>query len=709
MSVKKDILWRVGAIYLLMAVTGMTIIGRILWLQFWERDKWSVNSDTAPIKQVAIEANRGDIYSADGKLLAVSVPYYDIRMDFTVDSLTDEIFYGNIDALSRDLASTFHDRSWLDYKKNLIKARQARLQYYLVRRDITYDQMIRARDFPVFNRGRFKGGVRFIEKSERVKPNGYLASRTIGSTNQSERGNVVGLEGAYDTDLRGKEGLRLYKRLTGNIYVPLFDKNEVDPEDGMDVITTIDLNIQDVAEKALYKQLQKHNAHHGTAILMEVKTGDIKAIANLERRADGSYWESVNFGVGESTVPGSTFKAASLMVALDDGLISIDDSVDISNGITYYYGVKVEDSERDEPRKITVRRAFEVSSNVGITRTIYQHYKGKEDEFIKGLYDLGLNRKLGVELMGEGEPFIKSPEHSDWSGVSLPMIAMGYELTLTPLQILTFYNAIANNGKEVKPRFVKEIRFRGSRIERMAPSVLNPSLCSKKTLEAMHTLLNGVVENGTARSLSKTNFKIAGKTGTAQIPDKKTGYTLKSRISYQGSFVGYFPAEDPRYSCIVVINSPSNDIYYGSLVAGPVFLEIANKVYATQLDIHDAVNSPGTPVYAEAPFSKSGSYRDLAQTLAALGIRFEDESSGSPWISTQSDGNAIKILPRQIQKNRVPNVKDMGLEDAVYLLEKSGLKVRVNGRGTVRGQSIEPGSVVRTGQTISLEMSLSDS
>jgi len=692
-----------------MALTGLSIVGRIVWLQFGERDKWSVDSDTAPIRQVNIEANRGDIYSSDGKLLAVSVPYYDIRLDLTVDSLTDNVFYDHVDQLSRALSTTFGDKSWVDYKRNLIRARQAKLQYYLVKRDITYDQMIKAREFPIFNRGRYKGGVRFIEKSERVKPNGYLASRTIGSTTESERGNIVGLEGAYDEALRGKEGLRLFKRLKGNIYVPLYDKNEVDPEDGMDVVTTIDLNIQDVAEKALYKQLQKHNAHHGTAILMEVKTGDIKAIANLQRRSNGGYWESVNFGVGESTVPGSTFKAASLMVALDDGLISIDDSININNGVTHYYGVKVEDSERNEPKTITVKKAFEISSNVGITRVIYDHYKGREDQFIKGLYDLGLNRKLGIEIMGEGEPFIKSPSHSDWSGVSLPMIAMGYELTLTPLQILTFYNAIANNGKEVKPRFVKEIRYRGNRVERFDPEVLNPSICTRKTLGDMHTMLNGVVENGTARSLSKTNFRIAGKTGTAQIPDKKTGYKVKSRISYQASFVGYFPADDPKYSCIVVINSPSNDIYYGSLVAGPVFLEVANKVYATQLDIHDPVNAPGRPVVAEAPYSKSGSYHELSETLSSLGVKIEDENNGDKWVSTVSDGESVRILPREVQKNLVPNVKDMGLKDAVYLLEKSGLKVRVNGRGTVRGQSLTPGSVIRRGQTINLEMSLSDS
>ncbi|MFW5878168.1 MAG: penicillin-binding transpeptidase domain-containing protein, partial [bacterium] len=389
MSVKKDILWRVGMVYLVIVVSGLAIIGKVIWLQFAEHDLWSVNSDTAPIMEISIEANRGDIYSSDNRLLAVSVPYYDIRLDLTVDSLTDEAFYNNVDGLSRELAGLFGDRSWLEYKKSLIKARLEGAQYHLVKRNISYDQMLVARNFPIFNRGRYRGGIRFIEKSYRVKPNGYLASRTIGSTNMSDRGNIVGLEGAYDDILKGVEGLKLYKRLQGNIPVPLYDRNEVDPVDGMDIVSTIDLNIQDVAEKALHKQLKLHNARHGTAILMEVSTGDIKAIANLERRKNGSYWESVNFAVGESNVPGSTFKTASLMVALEDGKIDITDSVDIAKGITYFSGTKVEDSQHTHSGITSVEDIFEVSSNVGITKIIAENYASRPEDFIKGLYKLG--------------------------------------------------------------------------------------------------------------------------------------------------------------------------------------------------------------------------------------------------------------------------------------------------------------------------------
>lgn len=695
-------------VYIIVVSMGLVIIGKIVWLQFAEHEIWSEDSAIAPVKEVPIQAVRGDIYAEDGKLLAVSLPYYDIRMDMTVDSLTNEIFYDNLDALSRSLANLFRDKSHLDYKRMLIKARKDRRQYFLVKRDISYDQMLKAKEFPIFSRGRFKGGVRFMQKSRRVKPNGYLASRTIGSTTMSEIGNTVGLEGAYDEVLRGTQGISLFKRLPGNIYVPLLDRNQVDPVDGMDIITTIDLNIQDVAEKALYEQLTKHNAKHGTAVLMEVETGDIKAIVNLERNEAGRYWESVNFAIGGSTVPGSTFKAASLMVALEDHVIDITDSVDIGDGVIYYSGTKVEDSSKKTTGKITVKQAFEISSNVGITKVIYDNYNDQRDKFIKGLYRLGLNQKLGIEILGEGQPFIKSPDHSEWSGISLPMIAYGYEVTQTPLQILSFYNGIANNGKVMKPRFVKEISYRGKTVKRFPTKVLNPRLCSNSTIEKMHEMLVGVVEEGTAENLKNEYFLIAGKTGTAQIPDSETGYKVKSRISYQASFVGYFPADNPKYSCIVVVNAPSNYIYYGNLVAGPVFREIANKVYSTRLDMHEEVNRADREFLAEAPYSKSGDYKHLSYVLTKLNKPLIHDSISSRWVSTQSLEKEVKVIPRKTQYQLVPNVVDMGLSDAVYLLESAGIKVKVEGRGTVRSQSIQPGTIIRDGLRIQLKMSISE-
>ncbi len=707
MSVKKDILWRFGIIYFFILISGIAIAGRIVYLQFFEKDKWSVRSENYPIQQVEIEPNRGDIYSADRKLLALSVPYYEIRMDLSVDGLTDDVFYGGIDSLSRLLAELFKDKSWLDYKRNLIRARQEKHQYHLIVSNVTYEQLIKARDFPIFRLGRYRGGVIIEQKNRRVRPNGTLAARTIGSTTRSESGNIVGLEGAYDEVLKGRPGIRLIRKVADKIYVPVNDGNIIDPRDGNDIISTIDLNLQDVAQNALLKQLKARNAQHGTAVLMEVRTGEIKAIANLEKNSRGEYWEGRNYAIGESIEPGSTFKLASILVALENGNIDINDSVDITTGSIRYFDLTLEDTGEKQHTNISVKKAFEISSNVGISKIIYEKFKGKEKDFINGLYKLRLNQKLGLEIKGEGEPEINAPGSPKWSGISLPMVSIGYEVRLTPLQILTFYNAIANGGEMVKPVFVKEIEYRGNLVKRFGKEVLNPRICSKQTVAKVHEMLCGVVENGTALNLKNDEFKIAGKTGTAQIPDKKTGYSDKSRISYTASFVGYFPADDPKYSCIVVINSPSKDVYYGNLVAGPVFREISKKVYAASLDWHDPINIHKDRL-AQIPYSKSGYSHDLKTVFRNLDIPYSDNAENIDWVSTITNDNEIIITPRSITPRLVPNVSDMGLKDAVFLLENSGLRVAVNGRGTVRGQSIEPGSNFMKGQTIHLVMSISD-
>ena len=706
MSVKKDILWRFGVIYLLVVLTGFLILGRIIYLQFFEKDKWSVKSANYPIQQAEIEPNRGDIYSSDGRLLALSVPFYEIRMDLTVSGLKDDVFYGGIDSLALKLAGLFRDKSWLEYKRGIIRARQEKRQYYLVKSDISYAQMTKAREFPLFRLGRYKGGVLFVQKNKRVRPNGSLAARTIGSTTLSDMGNTVGLEGAFDEILRGNPGLRLHRKIADKIYVPVNDGIVVDPQDGKDIISTIDLNLQDVAHNALLKQLKLRNARHGTAVLMEVKTGDIKAISNLEKNSQGEYWEGRNYAIGESIEPGSTFKLASIMVAMEDGFVDIDDTIDITSGKIRYFDLVLEDSGDKQYSKVSVRKAFEISSNVGISKIIYSNYRGKEKEFINGLYKLGLNQKLGIEIKGEGEPEINAPGSSKWSGISLPMMSIGYEVRLTPLQVLALYNAVANEGKMVKPRFVKEIHYRGKTMKSFDSEIINSRICSKQTLLKVHEMLCGVVETGTASNLKNSEFSIAGKTGTAQIPDKVTGYKDKSRISYQASFVGYFPADDPKYSCIVVINSPSRDVYYGNLVAGPVFSEIAKKVYANSLDWHDPINKHRDEI-AQVPYSKSGSREELRTALHKLNIPFTDNGEGHDWVSTSTNDKGVVLKPRSVISNLVPNVSDMGLKDALYLIESAGLRASFSGRGTVRGQSVLPGSPAN-GQTIRLEMSIPD-
>lgn len=707
MSVKKDILWRFGLVYLVLAIMGLAIIGKIIYLQFFEKVKWSAKSEVYPLQKVEIEANRGDICTSDGRLLALSLPFYEIRLDLTVEGLSDELFYANLDSLSRCLASLFRDKSYLDYKRDLIHARNERRQYYLIKSDVSYEQMIKAREFPILRLKRYKGGAIFVQKYKRIRPNGMLAARTIGSTNRGEGGNIVGLEGAFDEILSGKPGIKMYRRIADRLSVPVSDGNEIDPQDGKDIITTIDLNLQDVAHNALLNQLKMRNARHGTAVLMEVKTGEIKAIANLEKNSKGEYREGRNYAIGESTEPGSTFKLASLIVALEDGYVNITDTIDTGKGIISYHDITLEDSGEKGYGRISVKRAFESSSNVGISQIIYKNYKGKENEFVKGLYKLKLNQQLGLDIRGEGIPEINSPGSPKWSGISLPMMSIGYEVRITPLQLLAFYNAVANGGTMVKPMFVKEIRYRGNLIKRFNTEIIESRICSRKTIEKVHELLCGVVENGTAMNLKDPKLKIAGKTGTAQIPDKETAYRDKSRITYQASFVGYFPADNPKYSCIVVINAPSKDVYSGNLVAGPVFREIAGKVHASCLDWHEPVNKEGS-VLAQMPYSKSGQYDELKIVLKELKIPVQDLNKESQWINTTGAGKEIILTSRTVKPGIVPDVSDMGLKDAIFLLENSGMKVIVKGRGTVRGQSVSPGSKIVEGQNIKLELSIID-
>lgn len=707
-EVKKDILWRVALVYLFMVLFSIAIFSRIIYLQFAEKEKWSVSTGDALLREVPVPSSRGDIYSADGRVLALSVPFYEIRMDFTVETLTNDVFYGNIDALSKNLASLFGDKSWDRYKRDMIRARKARRQYYLVKKDVTYEQMVRAKEFPIFRMGRYKGGVRFIEDSKRVRPNGYLAARTIGTTTKSELGNRVGIEGSFDEILAGRQGVALQKLIEGDMYVPVGDGNMVEPVDGKDVITTLDLNFQDVAEKALLKQLKAHNAGHGTAVLMEVKTGEIKAMANLQRDESGRYWESYNFAVGESTVPGSTFKLVSLMLAMEDGYIDIDDIINTGNGEISFYGKKLVDSGDESYGSITVQEVFEKSSNVGVSKIIFENYKDNPQKFINGIYRLGLNKQMDFDIRGEGIPDINYPGKPGWSGISLPWMSIGYEMAVTPLQMLTLYNALANDGVMVKPRLVKEIRFHGNLVQRFDTEVLNSSICSRSTLKKLRKMCEGVVEKGTAMNLRNDNFKIGGKTGTAQIPDKKTGYRDKSRITYQASFVGYFPADDPQYSCIVVVNAPSRYVYYGNVVAGPVFREIANKVYATSLKLHDPINR-GRVSLADIPFAKSGNAKALDKVLGTLNIPNEFQDRKSKWVTPSITGEKLMVSPRPVIGNLVPNVVGMGLKDAVFLMEDAGLRVNVNGRGTVKYQSVMPGTLARNVGAVNLEMTIPDS
>ena len=706
MTIKKDIVWRVALIYVCILIFGISIVARIIYLQFVEVGPLAKKAIQLSVKDVEIQPNRGDIMACDGRLLATAIPYYEIRCDLSRTTISFDDFHDKLDSLALELSRLFKDKPKGMYKQEIIAARSDNNRYYLLRRKVDFDELKALRNFPLFRRGKNKGGLIVIPNSVRFLPYGDLAARTIGYLSKSNEGNVVGIEGSFNSELAGVKGLKLMQRLPGGIWMPINDENEVEPKEGYDVISTIDLNIQDVAEEALRKQLEKHNALHGTAILMEVKTGEIRAVANLERDEDGQYRELYNYAIGESTEPGSTFKLAALMAALEDGYVNLDDTVDTKNGTVQYYDKVIHDSEEKGFGKITVKQIFEYSSNVGMAKLIMKYYKGHEEQFVKRLYSFGLNKKLGLDISGEAFPEIKYPGDKLWSGISLAMMAHGYEVRLTPLQILAFYNAVANNGKLVRPQFVQEIVSHGQVIKHFEPDVIIPSICSMSTIRKAREMLEGVVQHGTAMNLRDSSLQIAGKTGTAQIAKGNKGYRQDAKISYQASFVGYFPAENPKYSCIVVVNAPSNDVYYGNLVAGPVFKEIAQKVNATSFEMHDELIAGKSRLKADAPSAKAGLFPELDETLDDLGVPSNKKSENvSNWVSASKNDKAIDIYNRKIIKNLVPDVTGMGAKDAVYLLESNGLRTVIQGYGKVKRQSVSPGTNIEKGATVVLTMS----
>ena len=706
MPLKKDILWRVGVVYSVVLMLGLLIAGKILYLQVFEGKRLGKKAEELHMKSVMVESNRGDIYSDNGRLLASSVPFYEIRLDTRSTGLRidGQAYYRKLDTLSRRLSELFGDKPASAYRRELYRARKQGERFYLVRKRVNYKELKKLKTFPLFRKGRYKGGFIVIQNNIRIQPHDNLASRTIGYTTDWKGGNIVGIEGAYNSYLKGTKGIRMMRRIQGGVWIPVTDDNEIEPQSGKDVVTTIDINIQDVAESALREQLKKHNADHGTAVLMEVKTGEIKAIANLGKTESGRYKEIYNYAVGESREPGSTFKLASIMAAMEDNYVDLDDTIDTEDGTVQYYDKKLSDTKPGGYGKITVRKAFTHSSNVGISKIINRHYRKRPSQFIDRLYSMNLDEKLGLEIRGEGQPHIKYPGDKYWSGISLPMMSIGYEVRLTPLQILTFYNAVANDGKMVKPRFAKAIKEHGQVVKTFPREVINPSISSQPTIRKAQDLLEGVVENGTAVNLKNSNYQIAGKTGTAQIANEKYGYRKDSGISYQASFVGYFPADNPTYSCIVVVNSPTRDVYYGNVVAGPVFKEIADKVYATSFDMHRGLKLARSSDSKEIPYTKHSHRQELKTVLKEIGVQVNEQHVDSKWVVTRKRDSFIDLGNRYIDEHTMPNVIGMGVKDALHILENMGLNVKVEGRGSIREQSIAPGQKIEEGDKVVLTM-----
>lgn len=707
MTPERTIRLRIGLVYGCLVAFAVAIAAKMFTIQIAEKDKWEAERDQVATSVRTVQPDRGHIYSDDGRLLATSVPEYEVHMDMRAEGLTDKLFFSGIDSLSLGLSALFNDRTAAEYKRALLDAHARGERYYLVKRKVDHEQMLRLRELPIYREGRSRSGLVTVKRYERKQWFGRLARRTIGDV-PGDSGKF-GAEMSFEQYLHGTEGNRLERRLVGGAWMPVDDGEGVDPVPGSDIHTTIDINLQDVADHALEAQLKKNGAHHGCVVVMETKTGYIKAISNLTLVKDSTYAEVENYAVGHATEPGSTFKTASVMVGLEDGLMKPTDLWDTHCGEVRYSGKPLPDSHR-KCGILTLARALEVSSNTVISQAVMKGYQKQPEKFINGLKRLGLGAPLGVRIPGEGMPILYGPDNKRmWSRISLPWNSVGYGLTITPLQTLTFYNAIANNGRMMQPQFVSHVSRNGRETERFQPVALNEKIASDPVLREIRRMLEGVVDSGTATNLKSAHFRIAGKTGTAQIAEN--GSYKASGVKYQASFVGYFPADAPRYTCIVVVSSPSQKGYYGNVVAGPIFTEIANKLYGNRLDMQDAkqlalLDSIRRAAGPRTPTTFAGHARDLLTAAQALNVPLAFAGEGE-WMSTQATDSAVVAQPRNIPGEAVgmvPNVLGMGLKDALYILENRGMKVRIIGSGMVRKQSLAPGSRCFNGSAITIEL-----
>jgi cell division protein FtsI (penicillin-binding protein 3) len=696
MSIRANILLRVYLAFGLIVLLAVAVLVRLCDVQFVEGHKWRAMADSLSTKYVSVEAARGNIYSVDGSLLATSIPEYELRMDTYAGGISDnDLFNSKVDSLAFSLSKFFRDKSPKEYSRYLRAARRDSARYLLIKRQVGYQELKAIRTFPLFNVGKYTGGLIAVQQNKRIKPFKYLAARTIGYKNENVS-NGVGLEGAYGEYINGESGKRLVQRISGGVWMPVNDEAEVAPKEGADIISTIDINMQDLAQNALEKQLKLSDAHHGAVILMEVATGEIRAIANYTRVAKGEYKETFNYAIAGNQDPGSTFKLASYMALLEDN--KVDTNSMIGTGNYQVPGKLIKDSH-GSIGVVTVKKAFTESSNAAIAQMVNTHYRNDQSAFTDHLYRWHLNEKLDLQIPGEAQPVVKNPNNKSWNkNMTLPQMAYGYEMQMTPLKMLSFYNAVANNGKYVAPIFVKEIRKLGNPIEQFKARVINDKICSDATLGKLRAMLEGVFTDGTGKSLASKFYKIAGKTGTAQVADGKYGYAKKQ---YQSSFCGYFPADKPKYSLIVVINEPKG-AYYAALVAGPPFREIADRIYARDAQMYNGVEEHLVG-NTQNPEAKAGQSKAVKKVYSAFGIKAL-YAAKSDYFNVVDTSNGLAYEDLSMSKGVMPNVKGMGLKDALYLLGNAGLKTRVKGSGKVMGQSILAGSKIGRGLLVQIEL-----
>ncbi len=669
----KYISYRMYLVAFAMFLMAIAITVKLTNIQWVEGDYYRKLAKERTVRNFVIPANKGNVYSADGSLLATSIPKYTVRFDAVAPKSDD--FNKNVKSLSDSLSILLKKPASTIYS-DLRKARANNNRYFLLARDLSYTEYMKIKSFPLFNLGAYKGGIITEQKTVREHPIGKIAERTIGYERVTPDGQKdgKGIEWAFRKYLNGKDGKVLKQKIAKGQWKPIRDVNEVDPQDGYDVISTIDVYIQDIAHHALLRQLKAYNADHGCVVVMETKTGAIKAISNLgknpesqSKKVDSTYFETTNYAIMEAHEPGSTYKLADLMALLEDKKVDTSTVFDSYGGTILYSGKKVRDSREGGYGRISLAKGFEVSSNTVLVQAVYNSYKNEPEKFINHLVDFGLDKPIGLPIKGEGIPFIPQPGDKKWSAISLPWMAFGYGVTITPLQTLTFYNSVANNGVMVKPKFVSEIKEWNKTVKKFNTEVINPKVCSKETLAKLQAVLKNVVIRGTGEKLYSKDFSMAGKTGTAQANYGKNGGVEKHYIS---TFVGYFPAEEPKYSCIVVVHEPNtaNNNYYGADVAGPVFKRIAQKIFT------------------DAPSTNE----------------IKDLNKKSPI----QEKNYVSYYDKAQKKQQyMPNVKGMSGMDAAALLGNLGLNIKVKGSGKVKSQSIQPGQTFNKKSTIILELS----
>ena len=647
----KKLMQRFYLLVVFILIFSFILIFKLFHIQLYENETGLGIEPESIVKNVILEPSRGNIYASDGNILATSIPRYELHWDS--DTTDDYLFETKKKILADSIASLTGLSSKFILKK-LEKAKKNKNRYFLVAKNVSYSDYKRYKSFPIFNQNVYRGGLIVEQEIKREHPLGKIAERTIGYEKQDNNGSYfrVGLEGAFSEYLRGNPGIRLKQKIANGQWKPISDSNEKEPTEGYDLYTTLDVNIQEIVHNTLLGQLEKFEAEHGTAVVMEVKTGEIKAIANLGRTDEGKYYEKLNYAVGEAHEPGSTFKLMGMIAALEDKVIDYNSLINTGKGeLKFFDKYKVKDSKRGGHGIITASKAFEVSSNVGLVKIIYDNYKDNPKKFVDRLYNLGLNKTLGLPIKGEGIPKIPYPTDSNWDGLDLPWMAYGYGVAITPLQTLAFYNAIANDGEMVKPRFISQISNLGNLPTKVfSKQTLNPSVCSKETLNKVQQMLYNVVDKkwGTAFNIKDELLSMAGKTGTCQVD-----YTSEE-VQYISSFVGYYPVENPKYSCIVVIHRPNKSIgYYGSTVAAPVFKTIAKKIF-----------------------------NDIPKKIEISYSAFTD-----------------------LDNNTVPNVKGLNQKEAIKKLKNKGMTVKVKGKGIVKSQSIKPGSKIKNQQKIVIESS----